>query len=320
MGGRSRRRKGRELNGILLLDKPQGNSSNGVLQKVRHLYFAAKAGHTGSLDPLATGMLPICFGEATKFSQYLLDADKKYQVTAKLGELTTTGDAEGELIQSAPVGTWTTEQMDAVMAPFIGDIMQVPPMYSALKHQGQPLYKLARQGIEIERKARPVTIYSLKWEQIAPDRLEMLVFCSKGTYIRTLVEDIGKSLGCGAHVEQLRRVKAGPFDGGMLTMEQLSEASELDSSHEALDGFLLPVHDALRGYPQLCVDGLEAKVFLQGQVVALSGTDEKNLAEGALVQVWREENNQHVEFLGMGELETGWRVSPKRLMRTDNTD
>ena len=320
MGGRSRRRKGRELNGILLLDKPKGSSSNGVLQKVRHLYFAAKAGHTGSLDPLATGMLPICFGEATKFSQYLLDADKKYQVVAKLGELTTTGDAEGEVIQSSPVGEWTKEQLDAVVRPFVGKIEQVPPMFSALKHQGQPLYKLARKGIEIERKARPITIYSLEWKQIDPERLEMLVFCSKGTYIRTLVEDIGKSLGCGAHVEQLHRVKAGPFDAGMLTMEQLLEASELNNAHEVLDGFLLPVNDALRGYPQLSVDGVEARVFSQGQVVALSGGDESNLTEGDLVQVWREESGQQVEFLGMGELECGWRVSPKRLMRTDKSD
>jgi tRNA pseudouridine55 synthase len=317
LAGRSRRRKGRELNGILLLDKPQGDSSNGVLQKVRRLYSAAKAGHTGSLDPLATGMLPICFGEATKFSQYLLDADKKYQVVAKLGEVTTTGDAEGEIIQRAAVAEWTDAQLESAITAFVGDIEQVPPMYSALKHQGQPLYKLARQGIEIERKARPVTIYSLEWKQIDPERIEMLVFCSKGTYIRTLVEDIGKRLGCGAHVEVLRRLKAGPFEDGMLSMETLLEVSEQDNCNDVLDSFLLPVNDALRGYPQVGVDSVEAAIFSQGQVVAISGQNEKQFLSGSLVQVWLEKDGEKVQFLGLGELLDGWRVAPKRLMRTE---
>ncbi len=317
MGGRSRRRKGRELNGILLFDKPQGDSSNGVLQKVRRLYSAAKAGHTGSLDPLATGMLPICFGEATKFSQYLLDADKKYQVVAKLGEVTNTGDAEGEIIQRTAVAEWAEAQLESAMTAFVGEIEQVPPMYSALKHQGQPLYKLARKGIEIERKARPVTIYSLEWKQIDPERIEMLVFCSKGTYIRTLVEDIGKRLGCGAHVEVLRRLKAGPFEDGMLSMETLLEVSEQDNGNDVLDSFLLPVHDALWGYPQVGVDSIEAAAFSQGQVVAIFGQDEKQFHSGSLVQVWFETAGEKVQFLGLGELLQGWRVAPKRLMRTE---
>lgn len=317
LGGRSRRRKGRELNGILLFDKPQGDSSNGVLQKIRRLYSAAKAGHTGSLDPLATGMLPICFGEATKFSQYLLDADKKYQVVAKLGEVTNTGDAEGEIIQRTAVAEWTEAQLESCITAFVGKIEQVPPMYSALKHQGQPLYKLARKGIEIERKARPVTIYSLEWKQIDPERIEMLVFCSKGTYIRTLVEDIGKRLGCGAHVEVLRRLKAGPFEDGMFSMEALLEVSEQDNSNDVLDSFLLPVHDALRGYPQVGVDSIEAAAFSQGQVVAISGQDEKQFHSGSLAQVWFEKAGEKVQFLGLGELLQGWRVAPKRLMRTE---
>ncbi|MBL4606918.1 MAG: tRNA pseudouridine(55) synthase TruB [Pseudomonadales bacterium] len=317
MGGRARRRKGRELNGILLLDKPQGSSSNGVLQKVKRLYSAAKAGHTGSLDPLAAGMLPICFGEATKFSQYLLDADKKYYVVAKLGETTNTGDAEGEIIQKTAVSEWTDKELETIVSAFVGEIEQIPPMFSALKHQGQPLYKLARKGIEIERKARPITIYSLEWKQLDSEHLEMLVLCSKGTYIRTLVEDIGKRLGCGAHVEVLRRLKAGPFENNMVTIEKLEEVLELDGGQEVLDSFLLPASDALIGYPQVSIDSIEAKAFSQGQGAAIVGLDEKDTALESLVKVWLEEDGENIKFLGVGVLLPGGRVSPKRLMKTE---
>jgi tRNA pseudouridine55 synthase len=247
----------------------------------------------------------------------LLDADKKYKVVAKLGEVTNTGDAEGEIIQRTAVTEWTEAQLESAMTAFIGQIEQIPPMYSALKHQGQPLYKLARKGIEVERKARPVTIYSLEWKQLDPERIEMLVFCSKGTYIRTLVEDIGKRLGCGGHVEVLRRLKAGPFEDGMFSMEALLEVSEQDHGNDVLDSFLLPVHDALRGYPQVGVDSVEASVFSQGQVVAISGQDEKQIHSGDLAQVWLEKGGEREQFLGLGELLDGWRVAPKRLMRTE---
>src|SRR3990167_10000985 len=200
-----------DINGILLLDKPLGLSSNSALQKVKNLFQAKKAGHTGSLDPLATGLLPICFGEATKFSQYWLDSDKTYRVRAKLGVRTTTSDAEGDIVFQSEVPHFTLADIEKQMAIFRGDIQQVPSMYSALKHEGQPLYKLARRGIEIERPARPITIYRFDLLRYANEALEMEVHCSKGTYIRTLIDDLGQALGVGAHVIALHRIQVGLF-------------------------------------------------------------------------------------------------------------
>ncbi|PJE79680.1 tRNA pseudouridine synthase B [invertebrate metagenome] len=207
---RGRRGRGRPVNGIVVVDKAQGLSSNDMLQRIKRLFGAAKAGHTGSLDPLATGVLPICFGEATKFSQFLLESDKAYRATVKMGVKTSTGDAEGEVIETRPVQVTKTD-VEAVLSRFVGELEQVPSMYSALKYKGQPLYKLAREGIEVERQARKIHIYHLSLLSFSEDSFDIDVACSKGTYIRTLVEDIGETLGCLAHVEALRRVKAGPY-------------------------------------------------------------------------------------------------------------
>ena len=226
-----KRNKGRNVSGVLLLDKPQGCSSNHILQKVKRLFGAAKAGHTGSLDPLATGMLPICFGEATKISAFLLDSDKRYHLTCQLGVTTTTGDAEGEVTETLDACSITEQDIKAVLPEFIGEIEQIPPMYSALKHNGERLYKLARQGIEVERKARKITIYDIEYISLVKDEqqrvfLELEVSCSKGTYVRTLVEDIAKKLHSGAHITALRRLSVGPYSGEMKTVEQLMALAE----------------------------------------------------------------------------------------------
>lgn len=307
---KSRRRKGRPINGVLLLDKPQGGSSNAALQEVKRLYGAAKAGHTGSLDPIATGMLPICFGEATKFSQYLLDSDKRYQAIAKLGEKTSTGDIEGEIIQKVDAFDLSDEQIDSVVQGFIGPIDQIPPMYSALKHQGQPLYKLARQGLEIERPARRVTIYSLQWRRLDAQHLELDVFCSKGTYIRTLVEDIGEQLACYAHVAALRRVQVGPFSGEMMTMAHLRQLTE-SGTLDALDALLLPQESTLSAYPRVLLDEKDAIAFARGQTVTLSTC---HAAPCGLRQVWRSQSEQPAYLLGVGEQISEEKLVPRRLV------
>ena len=217
------RRRGRDVHGVLLLDKPQGASSNDVLQKVKRIYNANRAGHTGALDPLATGMLPICLGEATKFSQYLLDSDKRYRVIAKLGQRTDTSDADGQVVEERPV-TFSAEQLDAALESFRGDTMQVPSMYSALKYQGKKLYEYARQGIDVPREARPITVYELLFIRHEGDELELEVHCSKGTYIRTIIDDLGEKLGCGAHVIYLRRLAVSKYPvERMVTLEHLHE-------------------------------------------------------------------------------------------------
>jgi tRNA pseudouridine55 synthase len=219
----------RPINGILLLDKPLHLSSNQALQKVKHLLQAKKAGHTGSLDPLATGMLPICFGKATKLAQSFLGADKQYTVTAKLGETTATGDAEGEVLETKPVPSLTAEDLQTVLAKFKGEITQIPPMYSAVKIAGKPLYQLARQGITVERQPRAINIYALELVELSLPLMTLKVHCSKGTYIRTLAEDIGQALGCGAYVTALRRTTVGHFSSDtMLTIEQLIELYEAE--------------------------------------------------------------------------------------------
>ncbi len=204
------RKRGRDIDGVFLLDKPQGMSSNDIMQKVKRVFQANKAGHTGALDPLATGMLPICLGEATKFSQFLLDADKRYVVTAKLGERTDTSDAEGQVVETRPVNVETSQILTA-LEQFRGDILQVPTMFSALKHNGKPLYEYARADITVEREARPITIFELNFIEYQAPFLTLEVHCSKGTYIRTLVDDLGEVLGCGAHVTVLRRTAVADY-------------------------------------------------------------------------------------------------------------
>ena len=294
----------RRVNGILLLDKPAGITSNAALQKVKKLYRARKAGHTGSLDPLASGLLPICLGEATKVSGYLLDADKHYWVACCLGERTSTGDAEGEVLEHRPVDV-TAKQFRKALEEFIGDIEQIPPMYSAVKHQGQRLYKLARQGLEVEREPRRITIHSIELLAFDAPRAEISVQCSKGTYVRTLVEDIGERLGCGAHVADLRRLGVGPFDDrSMVTLATLEHL--LDTSGEAaLDALLLPLESGLSQWPEVRLSGDAAFYLRQGQPV---------LVPHAPTAGWVRLYLGDKRFLGVGEILDDGRVAPRRLL------
>ena len=271
----ARRRKGRLLNGVLLLDKPQGMTSNFALQKVRRIFGAQKAGHTGSLDPLATGVLPICFGEATKFSRYLLDANKGYDTTASLGDVRTTGDSDGDVVEIKSVPKISEAFLLDLLEGFKGDIEQVPSMYSALKHQGRPLYEYARKGITIERPARPVSIFRLELGELREKQIDLTVECSKGTYIRSLVEDIGSELACGAHVSMLRRFKAGHFMlDSTVKMSELDDRSQeyaLGEGLEAvLDVHLLPIDSLLPDTPKVCLKNELVSSILNGQAVRIA--------------------------------------------------
>jgi len=270
----SRRRKGRDVNGILVIDKPMDVTSNGILQQVKRLFGAAKAGHTGALDPLATGVLPLCFGEATKFSQMMLDSDKAYIATAKLGVKTETGDSEGQVISERPVpADLTAEALEPVLDRFRGDIQQVPSMYSALKHQGRPLYEYAREGIEVERPARPVTIYELTLIECRDDELDIAVSCTKGTYIRSLVEDIGEAIGCGAHVSALRRTMASGFT--LDDVHQVPSLEQMREQGESLDGLLVAPDAALSMFPEQKLEGPSLVSILNGQPVRIPGQAEE---------------------------------------------
>lgn len=285
-------KKGRDIDGIVLLDKPQGMSSNHVLQQVKRYYQANKAGHTGALDPLATGMLPICLGEATKFSQHLLDADKCYLVTAKLGERTDTSDADGQVVEQRAVNV-DLAQIMAALPHFTGKLQQVPTMFSALKHQGKPLYEYARAGITIEREARPITIFSLEFIEYQAPYLTLSVHCSKGTYIRTLIDDLGEYLGCGAHVTMLRRTKVAnyPFVA-MVTLERLAELAEQQQFAE-LDKLLLPLDTAITDLPKLTVTTEVAQKLSFGQRIKL-----EQLTEQGLYTIYSEQGN----FIGVAEV------------------
>lgn len=266
----SRRRKGRPVNGILVLDKPAGITSNGILQEVKRLYGAAKAGHTGALDPIATGVLPLCFGEATKFSQMMLDSDKAYIATARLGQRTETGDTEGAIVTEKPVPEGLTpDVIEPVLEQFRGDIQQVPSMYSALKHKGRPLYEYAREGIEVERPARPVTIYELQLLEIRENEIDIAVTCTKGTYIRSLVEDIGEQLGCGAHVSALRRTLAAGFT--LASAHQVPDLEAMRERGESLDGLLVAPDAALSMFPEHRLSGQPLVSILNGQPVRIPG-------------------------------------------------
>jgi tRNA pseudouridine55 synthase len=301
-----RRNRGRNINGVLLLDKPEGMTSNKALQEIKFLYKAAKAGHTGSLDPLATGLLPICLGEATKLSAFLLDADKHYRVKVKLGETTTTADAEGEVVERADPSGVTEENIRAVLAEFQGEQQQLPPMYSAVKHQGERLYKLARQGIEVEREPRTIQIYALDLLGFELPEFEMDVHCSKGTYVRTLAEDIGKRLGCGAYVSGLRRTGVGPYgDDAMLTLEQVQEAFG-EKRFEEMDHWLLPLESALSNWPEVALTADAAFYMKQGQAIQVP-----NAPTSGWVRLYANKT----EFLGVGQILDDGRVAPKRLMQ-----
>ncbi len=300
----AKRRGGRNVTGVLLLDKPAGLTSNKALQSVKRLFGARKAGHTGSLDPLATGLLPICFGEATKVSGFLLDADKRYVVTCKLGVATDTGDAEGEEAERAPVPALEAEQVEAALAGFRGAIEQLPPMYSAIKHQGQRLYDLARQGVEVEREPRQVEIYHLEAIAQREDELELAVHCAKGTYIRTLAEDIARALGTVGHVCALRRLGLGPYqEPAMWTMEMLEARAE--TGREALDATLLPMDSALQQYTGVELADDLAYFVAQGQPVFVP----KAPTEG-----WLRLYDRAGGFLGMGQALDDGRIGPKRLV------
>ncbi|WP_312055274.1 tRNA pseudouridine(55) synthase TruB [Pantoea brenneri] len=305
------RRRGRDVHGVLLLDKPQGVSSNDVLQKVKRIFNANRAGHTGALDPLATGMLPICLGEATKFSQYLLDSDKRYRVIARLGERTDTSDADGNVVQTRPV-SFSQADLDTALDSFRGETLQVPSMFSALKHQGRPLYEYARQGIEIAREPRPITVYELKFIRWEGDELELEIHCSKGTYIRTIIDDLGEKLGCGAHVIMLRRVQVAryPYER-MVTLEQLNslltEATEAGIPLETqLDPLLLPMDSPAADFPEVNLLSAVAAYFKQGQPVQAS-----NVPAQGLVRVTEGEARK---FIGMAEIADDGRVAPRRLV------
>jgi len=296
----------RQVHGVLVLDKPRGFSSNAALQKVRWLLNAEKAGHTGSLDPLATGVLPLCFGEATKFSQYLLDADKGYSTVAQLGVTTTTGDAEGEVLERRTVDV-DEAAIQAALPAFRGQIEQIPPMYSALKRDGQPLYKLARAGEVVEREARSVTIARLELLALQEDRATLEVACSKGTYVRTLVEDLGARLGCGAHVAELRRTQAGPFGlAQAISLDEL-EAAHAEGGAEALDRFLLPVDSGLEHWPLVQLTQHSAYYWLHGQPVRAA-----NAPKFGLMRVQDDQGR----FIGIGEIDDEGQVAPRRLIRS----
>jgi len=297
----------RNVSGIILLDKPLGFTSNAALQKVRWLLNAEKAGHTGSLDPLASGVLPLCFGEATKFSQYLLDSDKGYETVMQLGQTTSTGDAEGEVLKTRDVTVGRAE-IEAVLPRFRGQISQVPPMYSALKRDGQPLYKLARAGEVVEREARSVTIGRLELLECEGTRARLTVGCSKGTYIRTLVEDIGEALGCGAYVAELRRTQAGPFAlAQTVTLEELEQA-HAEGGNEALDRFLMHSDSGLQDWPLVCLSEHSAFYWLHGQAVRAP-----DAPQFGMVRV----QDHNARFIGIGEVSEDGRIAPRRLIRSE---
>jgi len=303
-------RRGRDIDGIVLLDKPLGLSSNDLLQKVKRLFRANKAGHTGALDPLATGMLPICLGEATKFSQHLLEADKRYRVIARLGQRTDTSDAEGAVISERPVNV-QPEQLDQALQGFRGATLQVPSMYSALKHQGRPLYEYARQGIDVERAPRAINVFELKliaWDQ---ESVELEIHCSKGTYIRTIIDDLGEVLGCGAHVIELRRLAVADYPTErMVSLDQLRELAGEDPITEdrlaSLDRLLLPMDSAVAAMPEINLAEAVAGYVKMGQPVAVN--------EATDVGMVRLTEGPERVFIGVGEVAEPGRVAPRRLV------
>lgn len=300
----ARRRRGEPIDGVLLLDKSEGMTSNRALQKARGLFQAQKAGHTGTLDPMATGLLPVCFGEATKFSAWLLDADKHYRASVRLGAVTATGDREGEVVETRPVPSIDAQTLLAAFAALTGEIDQVPPMYSALKVDGRPLHELARAGREIERAPRRVSIYHIALVEQRVDGFTMDVSVSKGTYVRTLAEDIGSRLGCGAHLDGLRRLRTGPFDA-----KAMSDLAALESlSPDERLARLLPVDALIDHLPVLRTDEAGARRMRYGQPIEI---DDRGLSQGDSARLY----HGHT-LLGVVNISASGQCAPKRLIRT----
>ena len=301
----ARRSRGRNVNGVIVLDKPPGMSSSDAVQRVKRQFAARKVGHTGSLDPLATGVLPLCLGEATKFSQYLLNSDKRYLAHLRLGVSTDSGDADGKVLEERDWDEVDEARIEAALNAFRGAIEQVPSMFSAVKHHGKPLYKLARQGIEIEREARPVTIYHNEIVDFEAPRLTLDIHCSKGTYVRTIAHDLGEALGCGAHVEALRRTQAGPYDeDDLATLDEI----ELARQEHRLDDLLRPVASTVGQWPEVALTGAPAFYLKQGQPVLVPHAP----TEGWVRLV--EGTHDDGTFIGVGEILDDGRVAPRRLI------
>ncbi len=301
---RRRRNRGRSINGIVILDKATGLSSNAALQQVKKLYEANKAGHTGSLDPLATGVLPLCLGEATKVSQFLLNSDKRYRTKIKLGVRTDSGDKTGKVIQSIADFSVSEAGIEKELDAFRGEIEQLPPMHSALKVDGVPLYKMARKGIEIRREKRKVTIYEINLLNIAEDVIELDITCSKGTYIRTIADDLGQALGCGANIIELRRIEAGVFrEEDCKDLEALSEL-KVQGGLEVIDEQLIPMDQAIAELPEVNLPSVTASHLKNGQAVIV-----RHLPEEGLVRLYEEE-----QFIGIGCIDDDGKVAPRRLI------
>ena len=302
------RRKGRPVDGVLLLHKPAGMTSNHALQRAKRLFFVEKAGHTGALDPMASGLLPICFGEATKFSQFLLDTDKTYLVSAIFGVRTSTSDAEGEVISEKPV-THSQAELEQAMQAFRGDILQVPTMFSALKYQGQPLYRYARQGIEVPREARPISIFRFELLAVNGHNADFIVHCSKGTYIRTLIDDLGELLGCGAHVSALHRTQVGPFVAEQMVtpaqLDALAEPCHAANEFNAMDALLLPLDAGIVNMPKLLLTEQQQHRLQHGQHCQV------DTADIAAIKLHGPDDS----FFGVGQVEQGV-LSSRRLLNT----
>jgi tRNA pseudouridine55 synthase len=297
----------RDISGILLLNKPLGLSSNAALQRARYIFNAKKAGHTGSLDPQATGVLPLCFGEATKVSGYLLNSNKRYITTLQLGQTSTTGDSEGDILNITPVTEFSDQKLAKILQQFTGEITQIPPMYSALKHNGTPLYKLARQGIKIKRKERKITIHRLILLERTQDTLTLDIHCSKGTYIRTLAQDIGNALGFGAYITSLERTEVAPFDCSKIyTLEDLEQLAKHDDKNQ-LDSTLLPIDSALGNQPKIILNDIESKRVKNGLKITRD-----DIPNATLIRMYHKSG----EFIGIGRLSSNKLLAPKRIMRT----
>ena len=303
---KQRRRKGRSISGIIVLDKAVGLSSNKALQEVKWLFEANKAGHTGSLDPLATGVLPLCLGEATKVSQFLLNSDKRSRARIKLGIRTDSADSEGQVIAQCDEVNVSREQVEQALQSFKGETQQIPPMHSALKVDGVPLYKLAREGKTIPREARSICVYELELTDFQGDEIELEITCSKGTYIRTIADDLGQDLGCGAHIIALRRLQAGAFtEADCVSTDALREVKEKHGM-DRLDQNLIPMDRAIEDLPEVNLPSIAASQFKNGQSVLV-----RHLPEEGLVRLYEEE-----QFIGIGCIDDDGKVAPKRLILT----
>lgn len=301
---RQRQRRVRNINGIVVLDKANGLSSNAALQEVKRLYEANKAGHAGSLDPLATGVLPVCLGEATKVSQFLLDSDKRYRARIKLGIRTDTGDSEGSIIERNEGISVSRKAIERALTKFKGEVEQVPPMHSAIKMNGVPLYKLARKGIAVEREPRLVTLYQICLVEFVNSELELEISCSKGTYIRTIADDLGQELGCGAHVIELRRTQAGVFtEKDSISSEELALVKE-NRGLDKIDQFLIPMDRAIQDLPEVNLPSITASHVKNGQAVLV-----RHLPKNGLVRMYEDE-----QFIGIGSIDDDGKVAPKRLI------